>query len=195
MRGVVVSRASAEQQEGGNVFEAVVAENAAHLRYVGRRVASAQDAEDIVQQAYNRALDRLDQLRHPERIQGWFFEILRHTLSDHLAKRARERARHEAFVAGTDVEEAELSPVTQAQSGPSCRCGEVFLKELPDGLEEVVRRLDLQDQSTEEVAQALGITPNNVRVRAHRAHHKMREALHACCKGERYEDFLDCQCS
>jgi RNA polymerase sigma-70 factor (ECF subfamily) len=48
---------------------------------------------------------------------------------------------------------------------------------LPDNYREVLVLRDLEELSTEETAQALGVTPNAVKVRLHRARQALRTLL------------------
>lgn len=60
-------------------------------RYAYRLSGSAADAEDLTQEAFGKAVERLSQLRDPAKARQWLFRIVRnaylHTVRD--AKRAR----------------------------------------------------------------------------------------------------------
>ncbi|MGA2254606.1 MAG: sigma-70 family RNA polymerase sigma factor [Thermoguttaceae bacterium] len=47
-------------------------------RYAYRLTGAVQDAEDLTQQVFLLAQERLDQLREADRARGWLFTILRH---------------------------------------------------------------------------------------------------------------------
>jgi RNA polymerase sigma-70 factor (ECF subfamily) len=56
------------------------------------------------------------------------------------------------------------------------------LQELPEHYRRVVQLRDLEEQSTRETAEQLGLTEVNVRVRLHRARKQLRE--HLCARME-----------
>lgn len=60
-------------------------------RYAYRLSGSAADAEDLTQEAFGKAVERLGQLRDPDKARHWLFRIVRnaylHTVRD--AKRAK----------------------------------------------------------------------------------------------------------
>jgi RNA polymerase sigma-70 factor (ECF subfamily) len=58
----------------------------------------------------------------------------------------------------------------------------------------LIRQLDLGDASPESVASALGVTPNNLRVRHHRARQQLRERLEQTCRLCARHGCLDCHC-
>src|SRR6188472_2874436 len=63
----------------------------ARLRpYVARRVASAADVDDIVQEIFVRMQRGLTGLRDEERFGGWVYRIAEHVIVDHARARARE---------------------------------------------------------------------------------------------------------
>jgi RNA polymerase sigma factor (sigma-70 family) len=60
------------------------------LAFVARRVDDRALAEDILQAAYMRALERTDTLRDEESAVAWFFAVLRNAIIDHFRRRSTE---------------------------------------------------------------------------------------------------------
>jgi RNA polymerase sigma-70 factor (ECF subfamily) len=58
----------------------------AALKLTGNR----EDAEDLVQETYHKAFNRLDQLRDIEKWKPWLYRIMINTLKNWRAKRSRE---------------------------------------------------------------------------------------------------------
>ena len=56
-------------------------------RYAYRLTGRQADAEDVTQQAFLVAQQRLHQVRHPERIQGWLYTIARTCFLKSVRKR------------------------------------------------------------------------------------------------------------
>lgn len=177
------------------LLEQLSADRADYIRYLSRRVSSPADCEDIVQQAYGKAVAHIGQLRDATRMRGWFQGILRRAVADFYASRSRERRRQEAFEL-EPVAAQHLTVVPHPASG-MCHCGEALLEELPEKTVELLWRVDIGDECPSEVAPDLGLTANSARVRLHRAHAKLRAELkdHCSVDGTSYRDFLDCECT
>src|SRR6476619_4442024 len=60
-------------------------------RYAFRLTGSAADAEDLTQEAFGKALARLDQLRHADRAKAWLFRILRNLYLHQVRDEKRHR--------------------------------------------------------------------------------------------------------
>jgi RNA polymerase sigma-70 factor (ECF subfamily) len=75
---------------GDSLSELIDAHSEALYRYAYRLSGSAADAEDLVQEAFTKAIARLPQLREPDRARGWLFRILRNA----YLHRVRDEKRH-----------------------------------------------------------------------------------------------------
>jgi RNA polymerase sigma factor (sigma-70 family) len=143
------------------------------VAFARRRVATDADAEDLVQQAFARAAERLGDLRDPQTARAWFFRVLRRLVIDQYARRAvRERKLEEL---GPSLE------VATPEEAASCACALGLLETLRPEYADIVKRVDLHDQPVDQVAVALGISANNAGVRLHRARARLRADLQAMC--------------
>lgn len=143
------------------------------VAFARRRVGSDADAEDLVQQAFARAAEKLGDLREPAAARAWFFRVLRRLVIDQYARRAtRERKLAEL---GSSIESA------TSEEAAACACALGLLDELRPEYADIVRRVDLDDQPVDHVAAALGISSNNASVRLHRARAKLRAELATLC--------------
>jgi RNA polymerase sigma-70 factor (ECF subfamily) len=59
---------------------------------------------------------------------------------------------------------------------------------------DLIQRLDLKGEITDEVAAALDLNANNLRVRHHRARQQLRERLEQTCRMCAKHGCLDCTC-
>ena len=143
------------------------------VAFARRRTGSDADAEDLVQQAFARAAEKLGDLREPAAARAWFFRVLRRLVIDQYARRAtRERKL------------AELAPSIEtatSEEAAACACALGLLDGLRPEYADIVRRVDLDDQPVDQAAAALGISSNNAGVRLHRARAKLRAELAALC--------------
>lgn len=158
----------------------------AFLAFVRRRVSSGADAEDLLQQGLLKAAERLDTLREGERLEAWFYRVLRNTIADHHAAWARREARLELL-----AREASMAPPEEAAV---CGCSLGVLDTLHAEYAEVLRRVDIEEQSLDDVARDLAITPNNAKVRLHRARKALRTALLSYCGTDSVDACASCAC-
>lgn len=117
-------------------------------------VGNAMDAEDVCQDAYIQALDRLDHLRQPERFGAWLLQIVRnraHNVRDYQRVRSGipldEVAAPSAHRVDRDAERGELRDRL-----------ETALATLNLQQREVVLLHDLEGWKHREIAHALGIS-------------------------------------
>ena len=131
-------------------------------------------ADDLVQEATTKALERGDQLRDPTRLKGWLFTILSRCWHDHL----RSRHPHEdideladEYLAGgsTPPEEAERRQTVARVRAAVAR--------LPIGQRQVLTLIDLEEFGYAEVGEILAIPMGTVMSRLHRARRALREDL------------------
>lgn len=132
-----------------------------------------EDAEDVTQECFVVALERLEECRDPERFVGWFLTIVRN--------RARNAIRREQIRRGEPLHPS----LASAGGGPEWELDQTRLRqELRQalaGLSEVRRQVvllhDLEGWKHREIAENLGIPPGTVRSHLHFARKNLREAL------------------
>jgi len=168
----------------------LVAEHARFLAFLERRVANRQQAEDILQQAFVRALERGHTLRDGEAVTAWFYRLLRNALVDHYRRADTERRALEAMGNTSDshIEDEELMQTV-------CQCVEGLVGTLKPSYAEILRRVDLEGASVAQVARDLGISANNAGVRVHRPREALFRQLVVCCGTCATHGCVDCRCS
>ncbi len=132
------------------------------------------DADDVVQDAFIKALQRIDDCRNPEGFRGWLLVIVRNTAHNY---RERERLRAAA----------PLEKVASAASGddPLADIANAELRgrlsEAMENLTELQRKVlvlyDLEGWKHGEIARELGISAGSSRVHLHVARRSMRRLL------------------
>jgi len=138
------------------------------LRMTGNRGAS----EDLVQDVFMRMLKHRASFRPHTGFLPWMFRIARNACVDHL----RRSSRAAEAVEDLDARPADETPSDDHVAGRQ-QAGLIrrALLELPPDRREVLLLSRYELRSYEEIAQALGITVNNVKIRAHRAIKQLRE--------------------
>jgi len=171
------------------VVEALVGNHRRFLAFLERRVGNRALAEELLQAAYVRTLEKGGDLEEGEGAVAWFYRLLRNALVDHYRRnaaegRALEREAREASELGPDPE------LTQTV----CACIHDLLPALKPEYARLVRQVDLEGRSVPEVAQEAGITPNNAGVRLHRARQALKKQLERSCGTCASHGCLDCTC-
>lgn len=171
----------------GEVLRAVSRDRARHLAFARRRLGARGDAEDALQLALLRAARHVGDLRDIERVEAWFWRILRNTIETERRRLDRE-GNFIAFV------EEVPTPATPEEIA-TCACSLGVLGQLKDDYRRMLQRADLDDEPMGAIADDLGITVNNATVRLHRARRSMRDALLAHCGTASARACLDCGCA
>jgi RNA polymerase sigma-70 factor (ECF subfamily) len=169
-------------------IEPLLASRGKFLAYVRRKVADPDAAEDVLQESLLRALRAAPRIRDTDALVPWFYRVLDNAVVDTYRRRAaRER------LAGALKNEplAGLQPDDQAAI---CACLEELLPALKPEHADVIRALDLGEGDPRAFAETAGITPNNLKVRRHRARQALRRHLGLTCRTCAEHHCLDCTC-
>jgi RNA polymerase sigma-70 factor (ECF subfamily) len=158
--------------------------------FLEQRVGNPADAEEILQTAFLKTVERGDAIRDEESAVAWFYRLLRNALIDYYRHRgAEDKALIRA--AGFSQELAESEPEVERAI---CQCMHHLLPTLREDYATLLRRIDLGDASVTELAAETGMTPNNVRVKLHRARIALRRQLVRSCGSCTEHGCLDCTC-
>jgi RNA polymerase sigma factor (sigma-70 family) len=141
------------------------------LGYALRRGASAEDAADVVAEAFLVAWRRLEQLPPGEEARAWLYGVARRVLSNHRRGVLR-RARLIARVA------LEIPPLVRtpspAEDGVAALAA---FRALRSADREILGLATWEGLSTAELATALGCSPNAAKIRLHRARRRLAREL------------------
>ena len=146
-------------------------------------------AEDILQAAYIRALERGTPAVGEENVVAWFSTVLRNAWFDVV-----RRAGVEASAAHRIASEAGDDPVDDGLHDALCACVHDVIRELKPDYARMLLEVDLRDRPVGEVAREAGITSNNAGVRLHRARQALGRQLGRLCGACAAHGCLDCSC-
>ena len=138
------------------------------------------DADDVCQDAFVTAMERIDDCREPARFGAWLMRIARNRATDQL----RARARPVLSLEGMEIESADASPQRQAERGDARTRLLAALGELPQERREVLLLHDLEGWTHREIAERMGLPPGTVRSHLHHARRRMRSLLPELEEGE-----------
>ncbi len=160
------------------------------LSFLQTRVESRAAAEDILQSAFVKGLERGAEVRDEESAVAWFYRVLRNAVIDHYRRRAsRERAMEnwgKEFVAH-ETPEAELKDEI-------CQCVSGLLETLKPEYRDALQIVDVDEGSLNDLAKQAGITSGNAAVRVHRAREALRKQVRVVCGSCAEHGCLDCHC-
>jgi RNA polymerase sigma-70 factor, ECF subfamily len=145
------------------------------------------EAEDVVQEAYVRAFTHLDGFRGDARLSTWLTRV---ALNEALGRRRKRRA----FIDLKDIDALNdqgaarviYLPTAHQQSDPEAAAAraevrrqlEQAVDQLPNPFRVVFMLRDIEEMSVEETASHLGLRPETVKTRLHRARRLLRKSLH-----------------
>jgi RNA polymerase sigma-70 factor (ECF subfamily) len=135
------------------------------------RIVGSADAEDVVQDAFERAW-RYATFRAHADLRPWLSRIARNVAFDVLRRRARTMTSYERQ---RDIESAEAAALRRERIAVL----DVALGELPPHQRRAIVLHDVAGYSSREIAQLDGVKHNTVRTRIFRARRAMRRALDA----------------
>jgi len=174
------------------VRQALVESHRQLLGFLNRRLGSAEEAGDVMQTFMLRAIDRAAELRDIHAVRGWLSRILATSIADHQRGAARRRQR-EAVMSPESFDAFSIEPDTELDEA-ICNCLYKLLPTLKPQYAEVIRRVDLLEESREQVAASLGVSVGNLGVRLHRARQALKQRLVDMCITCPVHGFLDCGC-
>ena len=131
-------------------------------------------AEDVAQDAFVQAIERIDDCRQPARFREWLMQIARNRARNHLRDRAY--GRHDPI---------DVLPLRSTQPQPDVAAERSQLRDrllaamagLSEARREVLLLHDLEGWTHEEIAALLGLPPGTVRSHLHHARRFMRTEL------------------
>lgn len=138
-----------------------------------RLMRNAEDADDLVQETFLRALQKIGSV-DPDRPFGpWFFRVLVNTgLDTHRRRRTRQTEDETTEFASSDPDPAELT-----ERGEIRRRFEAALGQLPPRQRTIVWSFEVDGMTTKEIAASLDVAEVTVRWHLHRGRHTLRAAL------------------
>ena len=147
------------------------------LSFVQRQVRSKELAEDILQSALTRAMERGDQIRSGDASIAWFYRLLRNAITDHY--------RNEATTTRILEQWAKESPASQQPADPfqngDCQCIGRLLATLKSDYQTAIQSVDIEELSLTEFADLNRISANNAAVRVHRARKALLKLVEETC--------------
>ena len=163
-------------------FEPLVAKYSPRVFATARRYARREsEIEDIVQEVWVKAFQKLASLRGDAPFEHWLMRLAVHTCYDFL--RAHQRNRESAFSELSEPENDWLErfvaqPESASENADAAKqLIERIMEQLSPAARLIITLLEIEDRSVKDIAQLTGWSVPLVKVRAFRARAEMRKLL------------------
>ncbi|MDB5568476.1 MAG: polymerase sigma factor [Tardiphaga sp.] len=169
----------------GNAFRTIMQRYNRRLYRIARSILrNDSEAEDVVQEAYMHAFTRLDSFRGDSSLPTWLARI---TINEALGRLRTQRSTVDIVTFEARMTAAEIIqfPLTSKSDDPERTMAQrqilQLVEQATDNLPEVYRIVFItrviEGMSVEDTAEILGIRPETVKTRLHRARRLLREQL------------------
>lgn len=164
----------AQRAAGGDrdAFERLYRAHVGRIHALARRMAGEDLAEDLTQEVFVRAWQKLGSFRGDARFGTWLHRL---AVNHILTRRATERKREGRWAGGEEVWATTAAPVRR--SSAEALDLEVAMGRLPGGAREVFVLYDVEGYAHEEIAGMMGISVGTSKSQLHRARMLLREYL------------------
>lgn len=163
--------------------------------FLRRRLADDVLVEDVLQQSLMKAVERGVELKKRESAVSWFYRILRNAVTDYYRSRAADDRKTEGLLREMVVSGDDRTPALDEVRPTVCACLGTLLKGMRPAYADLIRRVDLEGESSAAIAKELRVTPNNLTVRLHRARQALKTNLEQACGICTKHGCLNCTCS
>jgi RNA polymerase sigma-70 factor (ECF subfamily) len=181
---------SETNQLAPEVLDVLLAARSQFVAFVEKRVGSRAAAEDIVQSAFVKSIERGGDIREQESAVAWFYRVLRNATIDYYrrtatAVHATERWAREVEVA-VDPSRDDVAEI--------CGCISRVLTTLKPEYRSALELVEVGDSSLRDFARQQAISENHAAVRLHRARTALRQRVTQACGACATHGCLNCTC-
>ena len=173
------------------VMTALAENHRAFLKFFAHRLGSRADAEDAMQDFHLKVLQYSARRRSEANVVAWLRRILHTTLIDQFRQRTQDDKARAAF---KEMRAEAAGGAGEELHSVACHCIYLLLPTLKPDYADLIWRAYLMDQTRAQIAHELGLSPNTVAVRLHRARQAIRRRLLESCVTCPVHGFMDCGC-
>src|ERR1700677_5033749 len=173
-------------QQDKRISDAVEREYAGLRRFIRRRVADRDDAEDVLQEVFYELVEAYRMMRPVEQVTAWLFRVARNRMIDLFRRKKREASRSEPQHVNEEGESVQIDDMLPSpDAGPEAAYLrgtlteelDAALDELPEEQREVFIAHELMGYSFKEISAQTGVSVNTLLSRKHYAVLFLRERL------------------
>ena len=175
---------------GSAPIETLLENHRAFLRYLERRVGDRALAEDILQDAFAKVVERPEQAPTDEAIVPWFYRTLRNAAVDKFRRRGAADRAYEAFARELETHEA---PSTDMET-EICACVSRLAATLKPEYAEALQAIEVTGTAVKAYAEQKGLSSSNAAVRVFRAREALKKRVIESCGACAEHGCLNCTC-
>ena len=132
------------------------------------------DAKDVVQEVMIKSWEEIDDISSINNMEAWCITLTKNRSLDRLRKKGRN---YLPIAEQEHLTSPEPNPLQQTSQSESFDAIRTAITELPDRQQEVIRLRDLEGHTYKEIAEAMHIEVNHVKVLLHRARAVIKRKL------------------
>ncbi|GMV96588.1 MAG: RNA polymerase sigma factor [Phycisphaerae bacterium] len=152
------------------------------LAVIARIVCNRADAEDLAQDTFVRAYQRLGQYGQAHSFRNWLLKIATNLALNHLQSRRREQSRLPRMI---EMQSQRSAGPEGPQDVPGPREWQRWLSKLDEPHRAAIVLFHFQELSYAEIAEAIDVPLNTVRTYLHRGRRRLKELMSARAVTER----------
>lgn len=174
------------KQQDETAYETLIRQHGGRLLQVARRFVGEEEARDVLQEAFLAAFKAIDRFDAKARLSTWLHRIVVNSCLMRLRKKSHQVEQSIEPLLPTFIEDGHRvltgpkwpdSPLDDLERHELQRLVRTGIEKLPSSYRSVILLRDIEGLTGQETGEMLGITPNAVKVRLHRARQALREIL------------------
>lgn len=173
------------------VVRTLVENHRAFLGFLQKRLGDRQLAEDILQDAFVRGVEKLGTVRDDESVVAWFYRLLRNAVVDH---HRRQKTRSKALEDLAHEVERSEEPAAETREAV-CQCVARLARTLKPEYHDILEKVEVGGMAVKDFAEAEGISRGNAAVRLFRAREGLRKQVAASCGTCAEHGCFNCSCA
>ena len=139
-------------------------------------------ADDLTQETFIRIQENRNSVRDLAKISSWIFRIAYHLCQDHFRTLKKSSTHEEIHDGLVNLQETPIQKKLEQEEMSKCVQDQLNL--LPESMRSILIFADIMDFTHQEMADILGLTVENAKVRLHRARKKLKAILEEKCTFE-----------
>lgn len=177
-------------QESQAPLDVLLENHRAFLGFLERRVGDRALAEDILQDAFIKVVNRPEMAPTDEGVVRWFYRTLRNATIDRFRRQGAANRALEAFAREM---ESRNEPDAEVEAA-ICACVGRLANTLKPEYAEALQAIEMNGVAVKDFAESHGLSANNAGVRVHRAREALKKRVTESCGTCAEHGCRNCSC-
>ncbi len=182
--------AAGTPKEAQAPLDVLLENHRAFLGFLERRLGDRALAEDILQDAFIKVVNRPEMAPTDEGVVRWFYRTLRNATIDRFRRQGSANRALEAFAREMESRDAPNGEV----EAEICACVGRLAKTLKPEYAEALQAIEMNGEAVKDFAEKHGLSANNAGVRVHRAREALKKRVTESCGTCAEHGCRDCSC-